>query len=352
MMNETEFRVLDVLSRSMGNPVSISGLTKEIRLLYRSAYYSNIYRALMSLSKDSTIRIEKHGRSSILSLNFDNYLLPDLLAQVELEKKRNFLEVWPEAQSLFASLDALGRLTFVESVALIDPQHNMKLNRAELLTVIDERTGDRLDRMRDLIRGTWRRFIRTTHLIITEEELIDSLKSQEKNPVREMLSNRVILYSPCRFWALIRNAYTNGMRIRFETKQTNPLEISESDLTYNMSRFGYIELGPEVKRGTEISIEYAVASIFLGEDERRIVAVPVLLAKTKPNYRLLAFLAQKYGFADKLLGVLVLLRKTTSSEELESTITDLEETGIRPARLDENHIRNTMLLYGVGAGQS
>lgn len=349
MMNGTEFKVIDTMSRSIGNPISISGLTTEIKDQYGSAHYPNIYKALLSLKDENIIQIERQGRSSIPSLNFANYLLPDILIEAELQKKREFLERWPEAQMLLSSLDnTLREAWFIKSIILIDPQHNMKLNKAELLIIIDESDESKREQTRSLMQEIRRHFIRTEYLIIAEDELIDFLRSQEKNPIKEMLSNQITPYSPQHFWTLIRNAYAHGIRIKFDAEQTNPLKIGDRDLTYNLARFGYKELGPEIRQGDDISIEYIIASILLGEDKRRMAAIPILLAKNEANYDLLAFLSQRYGFADKLLGIFLVLKEMAPSRELDNTVTILEKDDIRPVRFDESHIRDVMRLYGVG----
>ena len=350
-MHSTEFRIIDTISRGIGNPISISGLTEEIKTQYGSAYYANIYNALTSLKDENIIQIEKQGNASIPLLNFTNYLLPDLLIEMELQKKREFLSRWPEAQTLFASLDeASSNLSFIKSMILIDPMHNMKLNRAELLIITASNDEANREKTRSLMRTIkTRSYIRIEYLAMSEGELIDFLKSPEKNPIKEMLSNKIALHLPQNFWIIIRNAYIHGMRIKFDIEQTNPSKLGDGDLTYNLARFGYKELGPEIRRGEDISIEYIIASILLGEDKRRIAAIPILLAKNKTNYGLLAFLSQKYGFAERLLGILTLLTSIRPSRELDETITSLKEAGINPTRPDESHMRDALRLYGIRA---
>lgn len=350
-MNSTEFRIIDAMSREIGNPISISGLTTEIKGRYGSAYYPNIYNSLMSLGKEDVIQIEKQGKASIPLLNFSNYLLPDMLIEMELQKKREFLEKWPEAQLLFASIDSsFGGLSFIKSIILINPTRNMKLNRAELLFIIDEGDENKLEKTDDLMREMKKRhYIRIEYLIMTESEIINALKSPERDPIKEMLSNKIALHLAQNFWMSIRNAYLHGMRIKFETKDTNPAKISAADLTYNLARLGYRELGPEIRQEQEISIEYVIASILLNEDKRRMAAGPIILAKNKADYGLLAFLSQRYGFAERLLGLLIALNNLTPSKELQRAMTLLKEAGTRPIKLDESHMKDSMLLYGIGA---
>src|SRR6266566_2323964 len=120
LISGTEFKIIDTISREIGNPISIRGLTTEIKQEFGSAHYPNIYQ------------IERQRNASIPSLNFSNYLLPDMLIEIELQKKRDFLQKWPEAQFLLSNLaQELSSLSFIRSILLIHPEHNMRLSRAE-----------------------------------------------------------------------------------------------------------------------------------------------------------------------------------------------------------------------------
>jgi RNase P subunit RPR2 len=226
----------------------------------------------------------------------------------------------------------------------------MKLNRTELLIILDEKDETKLERTNKLMREMKKQYYtRIEYLIMTESELINSLKSPERNAIKEMLSNKIALHLPQNFWMLIRNACAHGMHIKFEIRETNPANIGETDLLYNLARFGYKELGPEIQQGQDFSIEYITASILLNDNRRRISAIPLILAKNKANYNLLTFLSQRYGFAERLLGLLITLGKIAPAKGLENAIMLLKGTGIHPIKPDEAHIRNTLLLYGVNS---
>src|SRR2546426_3845794 len=85
--------------------ISIRGLTTEIKQEFGSAHYPNIYNAVLDLKDKNIIQIEKQGNASTPLLNFSNYLLPDMLFEIELQKKRDFLHRWPEVQFLLSNLD-------------------------------------------------------------------------------------------------------------------------------------------------------------------------------------------------------------------------------------------------------
>ncbi|MDG7018597.1 MAG: hypothetical protein JRN73_09640 [Nitrososphaerota archaeon] len=350
-MNGTEFRVLDAMSKRVGDPISIRQLTSGMKRESGPAYYTNIYRALSSLEKEGIVTMEKRGRASIPTLNFASYLLLDTLTEMELQKKREFLRKRPHTWPLFESLERdLGDLPSVESILLLDPVRNEKLNRAEPLVLMDGKDKAREGRVEKAAREIGVRLsVRVNPLVVDGAELVEGLRSPQKNPFKEMLSEVVVLCMPQNFWKLIRDAAVHGVRIRFDPERTDPSKIGEKDLAYNLARLGYREIGSEAERGQGFSVEYTVSSALLSEDKRRTAAVPVLLAKNKIDYPLLCFLSRRYGFAEKLLGALIAMIKVVPTKEVDHAIAAISGAGVSPAKMDEAHIRQTLRLYGIGA---
>ena len=349
LISGTEFKIIDTISREIGNPISISGLTTEIKREFGSAHYPNIYSALLELKNKNIIQIEKQGNASIPLLNFSNYLLPDMLIEIELQKKRDFLQKWPEAQLLLSNLDQeLSGLSFIRSILLLEPEHNMKLNRAELLILIDQENLANRQKARSMINELRKHHnIRMEDLTLSQGKLIDFLKSSEKNPIKEMLSDKIATYLPQIFWKLIVNAYTHGTRIRFDNERTNLSKIKESDLAYNLAKFGYKELGPEIRQGEDYSMEYIISSILTGDDPRRAAAASILILKNRPSFELLGFLSMKHGFAEKLLGLLEVINDISPAPKFSDPISAFKERGINPSRVDDGQIRNLVEVYGL-----
>ncbi|MDG6904052.1 MAG: hypothetical protein JRN72_04545 [Nitrososphaerota archaeon] len=335
----------------MSDPVSIRQLTSEIQEESGPAYYPNIYRALSSLQKEGIVTMEKQGKASIPSLNFANYLLLDTLTEMELQKKQEFLRKWPDTWGLFESLEReLGDMPSVGSILLLDPERNVKLNRAEPLVLMEGKDKAHEGKVEKAAHEIGARLnVRVEPLVVAGTELIEGLRSPEKNPFKEMIPDMVVLHLPQKFWRLIRNAVVHGVRIRFDLDRTDPSKIGEKDLVHNFPKLGYKEFGSEADWGQDFSVEYIVSSVLLGGNERRIAAVPVLLAKNKIDHSLLVFLSQKYGFAEKLLGILIVLIKVAPSREIEHTVAAMSSAGIRPAKMDDVHIRQTLRIYGSGA---
>ncbi len=348
-MDETTFRILDTLARSLGRLLSINELTRKMQQLHGTAYYANTYRKLQDMSKHGIITLIKAGKSSLVSLNFENYLTIDILTEMEIERKLRLLEKRPDALSTLSDIDRQFRnLRFIKSVSMINPEKNLKLNRVELLIIFDHVDIGEAPKISAAIQAIRRiRNIKIDCLTLASGEFLNILKSEEKNPLQEMLTDEMTIFHPEDLWHEIRDAYEQGIRIKTTEKETNPAKIPEQDLTYNLSRFGYREIGAEPKRGDNICIEYVVTAILMKNDARRITAIPLILAKNKTNYNLLTFLSQKYELSGRLLGLLKVLNKTRHINEIQEAIGSLEAMNVKEIKADEKGIREKMRLYNA-----
>jgi hypothetical protein len=308
---------------------------------------------MRTLTKEGTITLTKAGNSSIANLNFDNYLLIDLLAELELKRKHDLLTKSKELQMLFKDAEERSEdIRSIESISAINAERNLKLNRAELLILLHDSKDNNLHRNITNIHAIAQDLqalhnIKLDPIILTTDAFLDFLTSDEINPLREMLSNKITFHSPQDFWAHIAAALARGYRIRLLETDTNPAKISEKDLIFNLARFGYKEIGPELRDGQRICIEYIIASIMMKGGARRMGAVPIILAKSKANYSLLIFLSQKYGLSGRLIGLLRALNKIKPSKDIAQAIETLEILKPKEIRPDYEGIEEKMRLYGA-----
>ena len=82
--------------------------------------------------------------------------------------------------------------------------------------------------------------LKINNLIIDKHDFFDLTTSDESNPLREALSEKIILFGPQAFWSEIKEI-AQKTEIRTIRPETKPANISDLDLTYNLNRFGYRE---------------------------------------------------------------------------------------------------------------
>jgi len=249
-VDEAAFRILDTLSSEMGSPISIRQLTAKIKRRYGTGYYARTYNKLIELSDQSLITVTKAGRSSIPSLNFASYALLDMLSEIEMRKKREFMERNRSLRPLITDIEAWARGNpSIESISMTSPERNARLNRVELLILnrnASASASEHTASIRRAITGIQRKLdIRTDALLLSPENFSGFLTSDEINPIREMMSNKIAFYAPQAFWAEIADTLAKGT-IRLLGEETNPARIAESDLLFNLDRFGYREFGTRI----------------------------------------------------------------------------------------------------------
>jgi hypothetical protein len=315
---------------------------------YGSAYYANIYEKLQELKTNGLLNLEPIGRSSSITLNFGNYLLIDTLSEMEIEKKLEFLSNKANLLSFFAEMDKSLKCC-IRSISAINPAKNAKLNRIELLSLINE-TPDYLDQTIELQKITLslqRKFnLKINSLILDTKDFFYLMTSDEINPVREALSQQITLYNPQAFWRQIKEIAQKN-QIKTLHTETKPLSIPDSDLNFNLNRFGYSEFGTGFVEGKKFCIEYITISLLLREEARGFDAAAVILAKNSFNSNLLSFLSQKYEVSPRLLGILNVLWQTNPKPEVDNTVKILKAISSQELPADETSIRQKLELYNA-----
>lgn len=349
-MDKGTIRILDMISSNIGASLSINQLTNQIKGRYGSAYYANIYEKLQDLKNNGLLNLEPIGRSSSIKLNFDYYLLIDTLSGMEIEKKIEFLSKKTSLFSFFTEMDKyLSDKCYIRSISAINPLKNTKLNRIELLFLLND-TPESLSQTIDLnmiTLGLQRKHnIKITSMILDKESFFGLLASNEINPVREALSQQITIYNPQAFWSQIKEIAQKD-QIRTLHTETKPIGIPESDLNFNLNRFGYSEFGTSIVEGKKFCIEYITVSLLLREEARGLDAVAVILAKNSFNSNLLSFLSHKYEVSPRLLGILEVLQQTNAKSEVKNTLKILKAINPKELPADKESIRQKLELYNA-----
>lgn len=356
-MDEATYKILDTLSRNLGKYMSINELTRKIEETHGGAYYANINEKIHSLTQDGIITLSKSGRSSMISLHFENYLLIDLLAEMELMRKQAFLKGRQEMQMLMMEIHTfMHNIPLIKSISLMNPERNAKLNKVEIMFHLklsniksSEETKIEISTMMDNLQRM--NNIRIDYLILDDETFLNLLKSNESNPVREMLHNKITILYPQGFWMSIRGEILRSTMIVAEENETHPAKISEENLVFNLTRFGYTEFGPKLEQGRLICIEYIVSAIMFHKNARRMDAIPIIIAKNSKKivYDLLLFLARRYNFEGRILGILKALRNLVAHEmpNVDEPIRLLGAMKVEETKANAKNMMEKLRLYNV-----
>ena len=349
-MDTPALRILDTLSSNLGDYLSINQLTERVKETHGTAYYANIYQKLQKLKKEGTISLEPIGRSTNVKLNFQNYLLIDTLAEMEIEKKKNFLTKRNDQIPFLTEIEQLFTdACTIKSISSIRPTKNIKLNKAELLFLLRKTLEYHNETMQlyiEMLRLQKKYNLKINSLILDRDDFGDLITSDEINPLREALSEKITFFAPQAFWSEIKQI-AEKTEIKTSNIETKPANISDLDLTYNLNRFGYREFGLQIVQGKKFCIEYIITAILLQENARLTEAIPIILAKNNFKSNILTFLSQKFETAGPLLGILKTLEKIKPTRETNETIDILEALDIEAIPADKESILQKMRLYNA-----
>lgn len=355
-MDITTFRILDITSAHLSASFSINQLTEKIKETYGTAHYANIYKKLHDLQRQGILNLDHSGKSSIIRLNFRNYLLIDYLAEMEIMKKRKFLKTRNDIQIFLLEMEkAMRDMNSIGSICYAKPERNIKLNRVELLFLLryPEKESARSAYQSDTARiytetqKLQNKYnLRIESLVLDESEFHDLIESDEINPLKEALSDKIVIFCPQTLWREMKGT-AEKTEIRTGETETKPAHISSVDLAYNLARFGYKEFGLTIEQGQKICIEYVITSLLVLNDARRIEAIPVIIAKNDIRSNLMIFLSQKYETSGRLLGLLKVLQHITPTKKIDETTRLLKILGAEEIQANEKSILQKMRLYNA-----
>ena len=349
-MDTPTLRILDTLSSNMGDIMSINRLTERIQETYGTAYYANIYLKLHALKDDGLLTLNQMGRSFSAKLNFQNYLIVDALAEMEIEKKRNFLSKRSNILLFQSEMEKAFRNTCeIKSIGATNPEKTIKLNRIELFFLLEDTTNypnQTVNIFTEMQKLQIKHNLKIDCLILNKTDFQELTTTNEINPAREALGEKILLLGPQAFWNQIKEIAerTEIKSIRAETKLAN---IAEADLIYNLARFGYTEFGRHITPGKKICVEYIATALLLQNDARLQGAAPIILAKNNFKSNVLAFLSGKFGIGKELLSMLKILGDVKPKQEISQTIDLLSTFTKEEISADRDAIMQKMRLYNV-----
>jgi len=340
-MNNEEIKILKYLSDRLGTGGNISETLKYIKEKYTKAYYPNIYKATKSLAKKEIIKITTEGKNKIISLNRENPFSKYYMSEIE-DRKSTEIKIFIE---LLNDLLYLPEKFNIFSIASLETEHHLALNRIELLILVKSHDED-YDLIKSLLNLESTYNIGIDPIILTLDEFIKIMKSDELSPIKDLILNRYILYNSLGFWDLI---IRNDINSNYKKLPKYPQDITHEELAYNYNRFGFqlFELY-EIPNKDKISIETIIFTMSINDEPRIKYGSIILLKKNidKINIAYLYYMYKRYnklGLLKNMILSLIELNELKTDKYIEAYFNLMKDTtGIK---FDLNTIKKYIKLY-------
>ena len=300
-MNKEEIKILSYLSDNLGNGGNILEMLKGIKKKYGTTYYPNIYNTTKKLEKKGIIKINTEGKNRLIALEIKNPLSIYYISEVE-NYKATQIKIPKE---LLSDILYLPEKFGIFSICTLETEKYLKLNRIEMLFLIKGHDEDvKLIKLLSELESNYN--IKIDPIILTLDEFLKIMKSDELSPLKDLILNKIILYNSNGFWTLISHYNIDS---KYKKLGKYPQDITRKELAYNYSRFGY-KLNEQIEPSDKISIETIIFSMSISDEKRLEYGAIVLLKKNieKINWAYLFYMYKRYDELGKLKSILLSLK--------------------------------------------
>lgn len=290
-MDDTTYRSLDAVARSLGQPLSVREVVEAVRRRGAPAYYANSYNALRAAESRGTLRTAKVGRSLAFMLDLAGPGTVDELAEVEILRKRAALAGARDAPAFTADLERTLRWLPVDFACAGDLLRGLRLRRVALLAATRGSAGE--DVRRPVLATARKAGFALDLLVLPSDRIPQMLSGAEGHPVPELLRDATAFHLPQGYWGRLADAASGGTRLAFQSP-TDPAAVPRAELTYNLARHGAPLLGAG-SGGRDLCAEYTIASALAHKEARIRGAGALLLSQGGYDPAVLAFVASRGG---------------------------------------------------------
>jgi len=275
-------------------------MLKDINSKYGKTYYPNIYKATRHLEKMGIIKITTEGKNKIISLNKENPFSKYYMAEIE-EHKTTEIDIFRE---LLDDLLSLPEKFNIISICSLETKEHLILNRMELLILVKNHDED-YELIKSLLKLESTYDTGMDPIILTIDEFIKIMKSDELSPLKDLILDRHILYDSIGFWDLIIRYDINS---KYKKLNKYPQDITHKELAYNYNRFGF-ELIENLSNEDKISIETLIFAMSINDESRIRYGSIIILKKNieKINWAYLFYMYKRYDELGRLKAMILSL---------------------------------------------
>lgn len=294
-MPETGKRLLHVLARNVGRPLTVQDLADQTKGLHGRGYYANTYRELQRMKKTALIRWETRGKNALIQLEPNTPQLIDYLVQLEGWKRLWATHDRPDAHPRLESVAlALLHEPEVEAAWLLEARRSIRLNRMPLLILYRNEPQADASATR---AAAQKMETRLDLLPMSLKRLLDLFSSPREHPLRPWLADGIAILGADRHWLRWLHAARTGPT-PWLTPRTRP--PTEDQIVASLAHYGYEEFGASPSNATPMALEPLIVQLLSGPSARRRKAIGPLLEENEFDPALLLFLARREGLEGRL----------------------------------------------------
>ena len=195
MLTKKQIEILKVFKENPYKSLSFSGLKRELR----ESSTSKLQKTIKDFKKENLINITNVGRTTLISLNFNNNKLFDYFSIFNSEFQNIPLDVLYNLQEGILKQTEFFSLIVFGSYAKGKEKKNSDLDIAVIVESEDVKK-----KIIPIINSVKRKSVNEVHdMVFTRDEFLEMLGQDEENVGKEIARNNFVFYGLINFYKLI-----------------------------------------------------------------------------------------------------------------------------------------------------
>ncbi len=201
MLGKNQVSVLNLFRKNIFLKASINNIADRLK-----GSYPRVYEAIKGFEKEGVLKIERVGRSDLVSIELNERTISFLAFMDEQETfKKNF----PHNEKIL-SIKEISDYIILVAGSYASGKANKKSDIDLVLIVPDDKDVVFLQKLVENKTLVWQPQI---HLyIFKQRDFIEMLLSEDENYGKEIFKNRVLIKNASNYYNLIKEAVRKGMK--------------------------------------------------------------------------------------------------------------------------------------------
>lgn len=201
MLGENQVSVLNLFRKDIFLKASIKNMADKLK-----KSYPRIYEAVKGFEKEGVLKIERVGRSDIVSIDLNEKSISFLSF---LDEQEAFKKGIPHSRDIL-SIQELSNYIVIVTGSYASGKATKKSDLDTVVIIPDDKDPVALHKLIENKTLIWQPSI---HLyIFRQKDFTEMLLSEEENYGKEIFKNHIMLKGASRYYELVREAIKHGFR--------------------------------------------------------------------------------------------------------------------------------------------